>query len=301
MPSVSIIVTQYFAGAAGLKLTPVGRLSQGEETLLQVPVKKGKITVKSHYEILGLVAQRVPDRAALSIRHAQSIDIDKLGILALACKAAPNVRGVLQRMARYHTLLSDSVRYHLDEQGTATLLRQEILVGFGPGLVFSPEAGLSAMFQAVDQVAADKVTPETVTFRHAPPRDAHLFEEFFGCAVEFGAKADGVLFSQSTLETENRLGDRALSEFFTKHLEAELKQVNSEPTLVRTTKDEIARVLSEGLPKVADVARELGFSVRSFHRRLADHGVNFQSLAEETRCEIALSMLRKSPLWCFSS
>ena len=294
MPSVLIIVTQYFAGAAGFALTTEGRLSYGGETLMQAAVKDGKITAEAHYEILGLVAERVPDRAAVSVRHAQSLDIDKLGTLALACKAAPNVGGVLQRMARYHSLLSDSVRYQLDVQDNATLLRQDVLVGSGPGLVFSPEAGLSAMFQAIDQVAAKKITPELVTFRHSAPRDAQLFEDFFGCKVTFGAQADGILFSQSSLEIENKLGDLALSEFLTKHLDAELEQLNTDPTLVRTTKEEIARVLSEGLPKMADVARELGFSVRSFHRRLADHGASFQTLAEETRREIALSMLREA-------
>ncbi|MEO9825137.1 MAG: AraC family transcriptional regulator ligand-binding domain-containing protein [Paracoccaceae bacterium] len=292
MPSVSIIVTQYFAGAAGFSLTTTGCLSQGGETLMQASVKNGKITAEAHYEILGLVAERVPDRAAVSVRHAQSIDIDKLGTLALACKAAPNVSGVLQRMARYHSLLSDSVSYHLDVQDGATLLRQEVLVGSGPGLVFSPEAGLSAMFQAIVRVAAKKITPQLVSFRHTAPRDAQLFEDFFGCEIKFRARADGILFSQSSLETENKLGDLALSEFLTKHLDAELEQLNTEHSLVRTTKEEIARVLSEGLPKMADVARELGFSVRSFHRRLADHGASFQTLAEETRREIALSMLR---------
>ena len=292
MPSISIIVTQYFAGAAGFALTPDGCLSKDGKTLLQVSVKSGKITTQAHYDILGLVARQVPDRAAVSIRHAQSIDIDRLGTLALACKAAPNVDGVLQRMARYHSLLSDSVRYDLEETDQDTFLRQDVLVGSGPGLVFSPEAGLSAMFQAINQVANDRINPKIVTFRHAPPRDAQLFEDFFGCVVEFGANADGILFSQASLSTENKLGDQALSSFLTQHLEAELKEINTEPSLIRTTKEEIARVLSEGLPKMADVARELGYSVRSFHRRLADHGASFQTLAEETRREIALSMLR---------
>ena len=292
MPSVSIIVTQYFSAAAGFELTPEGRLSRGEEALLEVPVKGGKISAEAHYEILGLVAEEVPDRAAVSIRHAQSIDIDRLGTLALACKAAPNVGGVLQRLARYHTLLSDSIRYHLDTGEDAVTLRQDLTVGSGPGRVFSPEAGLSAMFQAVNQVAAGRVKPQLVTFRHDPPRDAHLFEDFFGCAVQFGGTANGLIFSNATLAIENRLGDHALSEFLTKHLEAELEQLQTDPSLVRTTKEEIARVLSEGLPKMADVARELGLSVRSYHRRLADHGVNFQTLAEETRRELALSMLR---------
>lgn len=292
MSQVSMIITQYFAGAAGYQLTADGTLSDGVKVLLNSKVENGRIPAQVHYEILGLVAKKVPDRAALSVRYAKSIDLDKLGTLALACKAAPNVGGVLQRLARYHSLLSNSVRYHLDVKDDAAMLRQDILVGSGPGLVFSPEAGLSAMFQAVDQVAAETVTPKAVTFRHVAPRDAYLFEEFFGCPVRFGADSDGILFSEESLAIENKLGDQALSEFLTKHLEAELSELNSDPLLVRSTKEEIARALTEGLPKMADVARELGFSVRSFHRRLGDYGVSFQTLTEETRRDIALSMLR---------
>ncbi|GAA6180035.1 AraC family transcriptional regulator [Shimia sp. NS0008-38b] len=292
MSSVSIIIAQYFAGAAGFSLTTDGALLQGDETLLQTTVESGRISAQDHYEILGLVARKVPDRAALSVRYAKSLDINKLGTLALACKAAPNLGGVLQRMARYHSLITNSVRYHLDPVGRSIFLRQDILAGSGYGLVFSPEAGLSAMYCAFDQVAAKKITPHSVTFQHQPPRDAHLFEELFGCEVKFGAAADGILFSQDSLMIENTLGDFALSEFLTKHLEAELEQLKAEPSLVRTTKEEIARVLSEGLPKMADVARSLGLSVRSFHRRLADHGSSFQTLAEETRRDIAMSMLR---------
>ena len=145
MSSVSIIIGQYFAGAAGFTLTPDGTLLEGQKTLLQTQVENGRISAEAHYEILGLVAKKVPDRAALSVRYAKSINFDKLGTLALACKAAPDVGGVLQRMARYHSLLTDSVRYHLEAKGGSTFLQQDLLMGSGPGVVFSPEAGLSAM------------------------------------------------------------------------------------------------------------------------------------------------------------
>ncbi len=291
MPSVSIILGQYFAAAAGYTLTSEGVLLHGKERVLETTVENGRISAQAHYDILGLVAKKVPDRAALSVRYAQSIDLDKLGTIALAFKAAPNLRGALNRIARYQSLLSDSIRYHLDAHGTSTFLRQDLLYASGPGHVFSPEAGLAAIFCGVQQVAADKVTPERVTFRHDPPRDAELFGGLFSCEVTFGAEADGILFSQDCLETANKLGDLALSEFLTKHLDAELEQLNTEPVLVRSTKQEIARVLSEGLPRMADVARELGISARSYHRKLADHGASFQTLAEETRREIAFGML----------
>jgi AraC-like DNA-binding protein len=59
------------------------------------------------------------------------------------------------------------------------------------------------------------------------------------------------------------------------------------------TKSEIARALSEGLPKMAEIARRMGLSARSFHRRLSEQGLSFQTLTEETRREIAINMLRE--------
>ena len=44
---------------------------------------------------------------------------------------------------------------------------------------------------------------------------------------------------------------------------------------------------------MADIARTLGLSARSFHRRLAEHGLSFQTLTEETRREIATAMLQE--------
>ena len=38
---------------------------------------------------------------------------------------------------------------------------------------------------------------------------------------------------------------------------------------------------------MADIARGLGLSARSFHRRLSEHGMSFQTLTEETRRELA--------------
>ncbi|HKL45670.1 MAG TPA: helix-turn-helix transcriptional regulator, partial [Roseovarius sp.] len=63
-------------------------------------------------------------------------------------------------------------------------------------------------------------------------------------------------------------------------------------TLVSQTKDAIAQALSEGAPKMADIARDLGLSARSFHRRLSGHGMSFQTLTEDTRRDLAEGLLR---------
>ncbi len=43
---------------------------------------------------------------------------------------------------------------------------------------------------------------------------------------------------------------------------------------------------------MVDIARALGLSARSFHRRLSEHGVSFQTLTEETRRDLAIGLLR---------
>ena len=42
-----------------------------------------------------------------------------------------------------------------------------------------------------------------------------------------------------------------------------------------------------------DVARRLGMSVRSLHRKLSEDGLSFQSLTEETRKDLAVSLLKQ--------
>lgn len=96
----------------------------------------------------------------------------------------------------------------------------------------------------------------------------------------------------SRLSDPNILGDEGITQFLISHLDHELAQIDDAPALQTQTKSEIAHALSEGLPKMADIARKLGLSARSFHRRLAEHGLSFQTLTEETRREIATAMLQ---------
>ncbi|MEP4431741.1 MAG: helix-turn-helix transcriptional regulator, partial [Hyphomicrobiales bacterium] len=88
------------------------------------------------------------------------------------------------------------------------------------------------------------------------------------------------------------LGDKGITQFLLSHLDAELSEIRSNTTIEAKTKDAIARALSDGLPKMADIAHGLGLSARSYHRRLAEHGLSFQTLAEKTRRELAEGLLQ---------
>ncbi len=134
--------------------------------------------------------------------------------------------------------------------------------------------------------------PVAAFIQHPMPRTKVHHENFLGCPVTFDAPQDALLFTPDSLEHPNQLGDEGISQYLVSHLDADLLDVKDEGPLVTQVKDVIAQSLSEGAPKMADIARQMGLSVRSFHRRLSDHGVSFQSLTEETRRELAEGLLR---------
>jgi AraC-like DNA-binding protein len=135
--------------------------------------------------------------------------------------------------------------------------------------------------------------PIEVYFKHAAPKTIEHHEAYFRCPVHFGADMDAMLLSHHSLSEPNVLGDEGITRFLVSHLEQELAEIDVSPVLQAQAKAEIARALSEGLPRMSDIARQLGLSARSLHRRLAEHGLSFQSLTEETRREIATAMLHE--------
>jgi AraC-like DNA-binding protein len=156
----------------------------------------------------------------------------------------------------------------------------------------SNEATLVSAVSIARQVSPSPVAPLEVRLRHAPPRSVAAHEDWFGCPVLFGADLDGILFSPETLAQRNVLGDVGISRYLLSHLDRELSEIADEAPLVAETKDAIAQALSEGAPKMPDIARSLGLSGRSFHRRLAEHGMSFQALTEATRRDLAEGLLR---------
>ncbi len=247
----------------------------------------------AYYGMLELMAEQM-DITALPLTVGDSMRPDEYGALGLAWKAAPNLLGSFSRVARYARLWTSIVRYEVQETEQGAWFVEHREGARRLGMRLSIEADLASGVSLARQVTHRSFAPLEVCFKHPGPKDVHQHEAYFGCPVRFGADQDAMLLSRASLEEPNRLGDEGITRFLIAHLDRELSEIREDAALVRTARDAIARALSEGLPKMADIARGLGLSARSFHRRLTEHGVTFQTLTAETRRELALGMLREN-------
>ncbi|QFT67894.1 HTH-type transcriptional regulator VirS [Labrenzia sp. THAF35] len=252
---------------------------------------KQMIPAERYYELLERIADQI-DVTDLPVRTGASMRLDEYGALGLAFKAATTLGASYARVERYARLWTGVAEYELRSATEGSLF---ILHRAGErrlGMRLSNEATLASAVSIARQVCPVPLAPMEVLVQHPAPRSIAAHEAWFGCPVRFGADLDAILYSEETLARPNILGDEGISKYLSTHLDAELSEISREPTLVTQAKASIAQALSEGAPKMADIAQGLGLSARSFHRRLSEHGMNFQTLTEQTRRSLAEGLLQ---------
>lgn len=232
------------------------------------------------------------DDATLPLRYGASVLPEDFGAFGLALKTASDVGDALERLARYILVVSDTLEYSLvDEPGG----RAFVLNGrpaHRRGVQLANECALAAILRLMRCVAEQPVAPRSVSFRHPGPPDGAAHDAYFGAPVRFGAPGDGLYFDDAALATPTHLADEALSTFLLSQLE-ELHAQRAEGAVVHQVRRVIADRLCSGMPKRDDVARHLGMSARTLHRRLAEHGCSFQDVANQVRREVAESLLTR--------
>jgi AraC-like DNA-binding protein len=244
-----------------------------------------------YYDLLERIAKHT-DVTGLPIRGGASMRCDEYGALGLAWKAAPTLMGSFLRVERYARIWTSVVEYELRPTGRGTPFILHRSGARRLGMRLSNEATLASAVSISRQVCPVPFAPIEVLFRHPRPKTIQHHEAYFGCPIQFDADLDALLISPRALAQPNKLGDEGITRFLLTHLDAELNEIDADASLESLTKNAIARSLSEGLPRMGDIARGLGMSARSFHRRLSEHGLSFQTLTTTTRRELAEGLLR---------
>lgn len=249
----------------------------------------------AYYDLLERIAREIPDGTGLPLRAGASMECDDYGAFGLAWKTAPTLRGSFARAERYWRLLTSVAEYEVRPEGQVGAWF--ILHRAGErrlGLRLSNEATLASVTSIIRQVSPGDFAPLEVHVKHPPPSSTSAHEAYFGCPVRFEADLDALLVPSAALAERNRLGDEGMTRFLLRHLDAELQKVAADRTLRETVQDAVVQSLSDGVPKMPDIARRLGFSERTLARRLGDDGLSYQKLVDEARRQLAEGLLVQS-------
>lgn len=248
----------------------------------------------AYYDFLERLARAMPNGHELPLRVGPLMRPDDYGALGLAWKSAPTVRESLQRVARYCRVWTDNMTYELVDLDGGTEFRLHRLGERRLGMRLSNECTVASAVSLVRQTADREFRPRAVYLRHGAPTTTAAHREHFGCPVHFDADRDAVALTESSLAVRNELGDDGISRFLLAHLDAELEQLADTDPIETQVQRAVSQSLSDGVPKMADVARRLAMSERTLQRRLAERQLSFKEQVDATRRQLAESLLRQS-------
>jgi AraC-like DNA-binding protein len=249
---------------------------------------------KNYYAFLETIAHLDPNAIDLPLRVGATMRCGDYGAFGLAWKSALNLRGSYERAERYARVLTsvtayqvrdaqDGVYMHLHRDGERQL-----------GLRLSNEASIASIVAISQEVSTAKFQPQGIFFKHSAPSSTLAHENHFNCPVYFDSDMDALLVSVAFLETPNRLGDRSISKFFDTHLEEELSNYDDSASLEHRVRINVSQALSQGVPRITDIAGCLGMSGRTLQRRLSEQGYSFQNLVDESRRDLAMRLLENT-------
>ncbi len=250
-----------------------------------------RVEAEDYYDVLERAT--LPHDDGLPYRYGALLRPDDFSALGLGLKTADTVGDALRRLVRYIVLLSDSLEYALLDEpgGGATLTLSRPAPRRGARL--ANECAFAAVTTMLSEAAGRRVVPRAVTFSHPRPASITEAHSYFGCPVTFDAPRNALELEAATLAIRGRLADQGLSSFLIAHLE-DLRSREGERSLVDAVHATITDLLPDGPPTRAVIARRLGMSERTLHRRLAEQGETYQSLTARARREGAEALLADS-------
>ena len=295
MSTVTPAFVQCLATALDLTLRPDGTVRSGEKVVHRLPLSPdGKFRSEAYFDFIEWARQQQPDRVALVAACARALDLDNLNVLGLALKTSPTVRACLRRLERYFCLLTDTAVYRLEEGAQGATFRLEHRTLEHPALALRNECALAGVMHQVRLLVPDAPRFDSVSFRHPCEGDLASYEAFFQTSVEFEAEQDAITIASATLDSPTKLGDLAVSEFITGHLEREMDQTQGALLLKTEILRRLTASLSSGVPSAADLAQDLCMSERTLFRRLADEGTTLRDVVREAQIGLSRALLDRS-------
>lgn len=223
-------------------------------------------------------------RDNVGVLLAENRRLANLGPLGVVIRDEPSLRGALHTLMRYNHMYNEAVQTRLVENGETATIRVELHLGQARPARQSIELAVGSLFGILASLAGERWRPLAVRFGHAPPSEPSVHRRVFG-AVSFNNDFNGIVLRAGDLDVPNAMAEPLLLPYAQRLLAPPGQSVDA--TVVNHTRELIETLLPAGRCSIERVARGLGMSRRTLHRKLQRAGTTFTDLLDGSRVDLA--------------
>jgi AraC-like DNA-binding protein len=274
----------HHALAAGLK--PDTLLRKADLTGEVIENRQARVSVSDQIRFLNLVADALDDEN-LGFRLAQAPDLREIGLLYYVVASSETLVDAFQRAARYSSIVNEGIALTVIDGTRFGLSFRYIDVSRHLDR-HQMEFWMVAIVRMCRQLTGLRLRPSRVRLIHSRPRGAAAFSDLFGTNIEFGAAVDEIVFDSRSRQLPVNTADPYLHALLIRHCEEALAHRPASSDSFRSrVENEIVPLLPHGKAQASEVARRLGVSQRSLARRLSLEKLNYSTLMQSLRSDLA--------------
>jgi AraC-like DNA-binding protein len=234
------------------------------------------------------VLERSADESGLEdfgLRLAGLRRLATLGPLSVVLSQEPDLRSALTLLCRYEHSYNEALRMRLDEDGDLATMRLWFEFGEPAPTRQATELATAALLGIVRELLGRQWEPLSLCFTHRAPASLAAHQAVFGPRLRFGHEFSGLVFYATELDAANRASDPLLRPYA-----EQLRRALGAPPAATVT-GQVTRLVEMLLPvgrcSTHQVARSMGVTQRTLHRRLAAEGQSFSGIVHTTREALA--------------
>ncbi len=142
-----------------------------------------------------------------------------------------------------------------------------------------------------------EIRPVILYLSRLRPKNAAAYQKHFGCPIIFEADNDELHYSIEILNAEIPSANPVLSNHVEQYLAeqtSESDRKDSNEDIQKRVEQAVTNLLSQGTPKLKNVAITLNTSVRTLQRKLQQENLSYKDLLNKVRVDLAKEYLRDS-------
>lgn len=221
-------------------------------------------------------------------RLSKPAHVGVLGYLGAACET---IGEAFSRFDHYHRLAYDGNDMQI------TMEDGHIEVSWGtalgkPGQLVD-ETAIGLFIHLIRQLVSPSEAPlSRIRFVNPKPKNTLIYQQFFGCPVEFNAARTAVVFPLELLNIRLHEADFMLKRLLQSQADSLLTSLPSPNQFSLNLQQHIVNAVQAGNPSIEAIADKMGLSVRGLQRELKTQGESFQQKLADVREQLAKEYLR---------
>lgn len=230
---------------------------------------------------------------AFGLRVARQVQPTTFQALGYALAASATLAEAYARAERYCRIVTDAGELKLERHGAECHLLLHTVLGEAAPAEEATDAFAALQVRTVRGLSGRSVLPLRVQLRRAPPLQAEPYRLAFHAPVSFGAADNRLVFAAADFDRPLEGANPELARINEGLAAQQLARLDQADLPARLRALLIER-LPDGEPTAAELAAALNLSLRSLQRKLAERGLRYESLLDDTRRELALAQLREA-------